>query len=121
MCCRSDRAMTRGSRRNQFARPSESQDQLGGDEGRGFPASLLIVSAALRPAKVSGRWCRRLKVPAGVFVPPPANGKTVSWLLGRDGDVAVLVIGGEADQLASKFICSGLGEKKAPNLPNNTK
>lgn len=49
-----------------------------------------------------------------------ANSKTVSWLLGRDGDVAVVMIG-EADELASKFICSGLGEKKAPNLLNNTK
>lgn len=44
----------------------------------------------------------------------------MSWLLGRDGDVAVVVIG-ETDELASKFICSGLGGMKAPNLPNNTK
>lgn len=52
--------------------------------------------------------------------PPSANSKTVSWLLGRDGDVAVVVIG-ETDELASKFICSGLGEKTAPSLLNNTK
>ncbi|TNM84900.1 hypothetical protein fugu_009078 [Takifugu bimaculatus] len=52
--------------------------------------------------------------------PKKANSKTVSWLLGRDGDVAVVVIG-DVDELTSKFICSGLGEKKAPNLPNSTK
>lgn len=44
----------------------------------------------------------------------------MSWLLGRDGDVAVVVIG-EVDELTSKFICSGLGGKKAPNLLNSTK
>lgn len=47
-----------------------------------------------------------------------ANSKSVSWLLGRDGDVAVIVIG-EVDELASKFICSGFGEKKTPSLQNN--
>ncbi|XP_078121662.1 uncharacterized protein LOC144527485 isoform X2 [Sander vitreus] len=47
-----------------------------------------------------------------------ANSKNVSWLLGRDGDVAVIVIG-EVDELSSKFICSGLGEKKAQSLQNN--
>ncbi|XP_029704830.1 uncharacterized protein isoform X1 [Takifugu rubripes] len=52
--------------------------------------------------------------------PKKANSKTVSWLLGRDGDVAVVVIG-DVDELTSKFICSGLGEKKAPNLPHSTK
>ncbi|XP_040907646.1 SH2 domain-containing protein 4A [Toxotes jaculatrix] len=52
--------------------------------------------------------------------PKKANSKSVSWLLGRDGDVAVIVIG-EVDELSSKFICSGLGEKKAQNsLQNNT-
>uniref|UniRef100_UPI0037E964FB uncharacterized protein n=1 Tax=Semicossyphus pulcher TaxID=241346 RepID=UPI0037E964FB len=56
--------------------------------------------------------CKRAK-------PKKANSKNVSWLLGRDGDVAVLVIG-EVDELSSKFICSGLGEKKAPSLQNNT-
>lgn len=49
-----------------------------------------------------------------------ANSKSVSWLLGRDGDVAVVVIG-DVDELTSKFICSGLGEKKAANLLNSTK
>lgn len=52
--------------------------------------------------------------------PKKANGKSVSWLLGRDGDVAVIVIG-EVDELKSKFICSGLGEKKSPpSLQNNS-
>lgn len=51
--------------------------------------------------------------------PRKANSKSVSWLLGRDGDVAVIVIG-EVDELTSKFICSGFGEKKSPNLQNNT-
>lgn len=51
--------------------------------------------------------------------PKKANSKNVSWLLGRDGDVAVIVIG-EVDELSSKFICSGFGEKKTPTLQNNT-
>ncbi|XP_008279299.1 SH2 domain-containing protein 4A isoform X1 [Stegastes partitus] len=51
--------------------------------------------------------------------PRKANSKSVSWLLGRDGDVAVIVIG-EVDELTSKFICSGFGEKKSPSLQNNT-
>lgn len=51
--------------------------------------------------------------------PKKANSKNVSWLLGRDGDVAVIVIG-EVDELSSKFICSGLGEKKGPSPQNNT-
>lgn len=50
--------------------------------------------------------------------PKKANSKSVSWLLGRDGDVAVIVIG-EVDELSSKFICSGLG-KSPPNLQNKT-
>ncbi|KAM4620354.1 uncharacterized protein ACJ7VT_007039 [Polymixia lowei] len=50
--------------------------------------------------------------------PKTANSKSVSWLLGRDGDVAVLVIG-EVDELKnSKIICSGFGEKKVPGLQN---
>ncbi|TNN35240.1 SH2 domain-containing protein 4A [Liparis tanakae] len=49
--------------------------------------------------------------------PRKANRKSVSWLLGRDGDVAVIVIG-ELDELSSKFICSGFGEKKTPSLQN---
>ncbi|XP_042355275.1 SH2 domain-containing protein 4A isoform X2 [Plectropomus leopardus] len=55
--------------------------------------------------------CKRTK-------PKKANSKNVSWLLGRDGDVAVIVIG-EVDELSSKFICSGFGEKKTPGLQNN--
>ncbi|XP_029924820.1 uncharacterized protein LOC115371530 isoform X2 [Myripristis murdjan] len=49
----------------------------------------------------------------------PANSKSVSWLLGRDGDVAVIVIG-EVDELkTSKIISSGFAEKKTPSLQNN--
>ncbi|XP_073334884.1 uncharacterized protein [Pagrus major] len=51
--------------------------------------------------------------------PKKANSKNVSWLLGRDGDVAVIVID-EVDELSSKFICSGFGEKKASNPQNNS-
>ncbi|XP_068571931.1 SH2 domain-containing protein 4A [Cebidichthys violaceus] len=50
--------------------------------------------------------------------PKKANSKNVSWLLGRDGDVAVIMIG-ELDELSSKFICSGYVEKKAQSLQNN--
>ncbi|XP_056140592.1 SH2 domain-containing protein 4A [Lampris incognitus] len=51
--------------------------------------------------------------------PKTANSKKVSWLLGRDGDVAVIVIG-EVDELkTSKIICSGFGEKKGPSLHNS--
>lgn len=50
--------------------------------------------------------------------PKKVNGKSVSWLLGRDGDVAVIVIG-EVDELSSKFICSGLG-KSPPSLQSST-
>ncbi|XP_038861814.1 anti-sigma-I factor RsgI2-like isoform X2 [Salvelinus namaycush] len=51
-----------------------------------------------------------------------ANRKNVSWLLGRDGDVAVMVIG-EVDELkTSKLICSGPVESKAPpSLHNSTR
>ncbi|XP_036974369.1 SH2 domain-containing protein 4A isoform X3 [Acanthopagrus latus] len=54
--------------------------------------------------------------------PKKANSKNVSWLLGRDGDVAVVVIGevDELNELSSKFICSGFGEKKAPNPQSNS-
>ncbi|XP_010736308.2 uncharacterized protein zgc:100829 isoform X1 [Larimichthys crocea] len=58
-----------------------------------------------------GAECKRTK-------PKKANSKNVSWQLGRDGDVAVIVIG-EVDELSSKFICSGFGEKKTPSLQNN--
>ncbi|XP_040035798.2 uncharacterized protein LOC120821392 isoform X2 [Gasterosteus aculeatus] len=46
--------------------------------------------------------------------PKTANRKNVSWLPGRDGDVAVIVIG-ERDELNSKFIHSGFGEKSLQN------
>eukprot|EP00063_Salmo_salar_P010042 XP_013984877.1 PREDICTED: cell surface glycoprotein 1-like isoform X1 [Salmo salar] len=43
-----------------------------------------------------------------------ANSKKVSWLLGRDGDVAVMAIG-EVDELkTSKLICTGPAERRAP-------
>ncbi|XP_070990815.1 mucin-2 [Oncorhynchus clarkii lewisi] len=50
-----------------------------------------------------------------------ANSKKVSWLLGRDGDVAVMAIG-EVDELkTSKLICTGPAERRAPpSLHNNT-
>uniref|UniRef100_A0A8K9XPS9 SH2 domain-containing protein n=1 Tax=Oncorhynchus mykiss TaxID=8022 RepID=A0A8K9XPS9_ONCMY len=50
-----------------------------------------------------------------------ANSKKVSWLLGRDGDVAVMTIG-EVDELkTSKLICTGPAERRAPpSLHNNT-
>nr|XP_020454329.1 SH2 domain-containing protein 4A-like isoform X2 [Monopterus albus] len=47
-----------------------------------------------------------------------ANCKRVSWQLGRDGDVAVIVIG-EVDELRSKFIYTGFEEEKEPTLQNN--
>ncbi|KAK5599097.1 hypothetical protein CRENBAI_026095 [Crenichthys baileyi] len=50
--------------------------------------------------------------------PRKANSKRVSWLLGRDGDVSVLVFG-EVDELTSKFINSAFGDKKLPSLQNN--
>ncbi|CAB1333112.1 unnamed protein product, partial [Coregonus sp. 'balchen'] len=51
-----------------------------------------------------------------------ANSKKVSWLLGRDGDVAVMVIG-EVDELkTSKLLCTGPVERRAPpSLHNNTR
>ncbi|XP_017273681.1 uncharacterized protein zgc:100829 [Kryptolebias marmoratus] len=51
--------------------------------------------------------------------PKKANSKSVSWLLGRDGDVLVVVIG-EVDELKSKFICAGTEEKKSPSLQNSS-
>ncbi|KAM9333275.1 uncharacterized protein KZ484_018301 [Pholidichthys leucotaenia] len=50
--------------------------------------------------------------------PRKANGKSVSWLLDRDGDVAVIVIG-EVDELGARFIRSGFGEKKPASPQNN--
>ncbi|XP_059382529.1 SH2 domain-containing protein 4A [Carassius carassius] len=52
--------------------------------------------------------------------PKTANSKSVSWLLGRDGDVQVIVIG-EMDELkSSKIIYSGFGERKTTSVLNNT-
>ncbi|XP_063059820.1 uncharacterized protein DDB_G0271670 [Engraulis encrasicolus] len=51
----------------------------------------------------------------------PGQGKSVSWLLGRDGDVQVLVIG-ETDELkSSKLICTGLGERNTPTQLNTSR
>ncbi|MED6263281.1 hypothetical protein CHARACLAT_003003 [Characodon lateralis] len=50
--------------------------------------------------------------------PRKANSKHVSWLLGGDGDVSVLVIR-EVDELTSKFINSAFGDKKLPSILNN--
>ncbi|XP_029625865.1 vegetative cell wall protein gp1 isoform X1 [Salmo trutta] len=49
------------------------------------------------------------------------NSKKVSWLLGRDGDVAVMAIG-EVDELkTSKLICTGPAERRGPpSLHSNT-
>lgn len=41
------------------------------------------------------------------FFPPPASRKHVSWLLGRDGDVSVSVIG-EVDELRSSKLLQSL-------------
>ncbi|XP_072302271.1 uncharacterized protein [Eucyclogobius newberryi] len=51
--------------------------------------------------------------------PKKANSKSVSWLLGRDGDVAVIAIG-EVDGVSSRFICSGLEKRPTSSLQNNT-
>ncbi|KAG9346684.1 hypothetical protein JZ751_006996 [Albula glossodonta] len=53
--------------------------------------------------------------------PKKAHSKSVSWLLGRDGDVQVCIIG-EADEFkTSKFIYSNLGQTKGSNLQSNTR
>lgn len=52
--------------------------------------------------------------------PKTGNSKSVSWLLGRDGDVQVIVIG-EMDELkSSKIIYSGFGERKTASVLNNS-
>uniref|UniRef100_A0A9J7YI57 Zgc:100829 n=1 Tax=Cyprinus carpio carpio TaxID=630221 RepID=A0A9J7YI57_CYPCA len=52
--------------------------------------------------------------------PKTANSKSVSWLLGRDGDVQVIVIG-EMDELkSSKIMYSGFGERKTASVLNNS-
>ncbi|XP_028976766.2 proteoglycan 4 isoform X2 [Esox lucius] len=66
------------------------------------------------------RWKER-EEKEGDHRPKPKTGtsKNVSWLLGRDGDVAVMVIG-EVDELkTSKLICSGSAERKSPTLHDN--
>uniref|UniRef100_A0AAY5F323 SH2 domain containing 4A n=1 Tax=Electrophorus electricus TaxID=8005 RepID=A0AAY5F323_ELEEL len=49
-----------------------------------------------------------------------AHSKNVSWLLGRDGDIQVLVIGESDEFKASKIICSGFGERKSAGLLNHS-
>ncbi|KAL0993950.1 hypothetical protein UPYG_G00115960 [Umbra pygmaea] len=50
-----------------------------------------------------------------------ANRKNVSWLLGRDGDVAVMVIGEVDEMKTSRLICAGPVEKRTPpSLLNNS-
>ncbi|XP_061089508.1 SH2 domain-containing protein 4A [Conger conger] len=50
-----------------------------------------------------------------------AHRKSVSWLLGRDGDVQAYVIG-EADEVGpAPLIYSELGKEKGPGLQNNTR
>lgn len=68
------------------------------------------------------RWKEREEKEDHRPKPSTANRKNVSWLLGRDGDVAVMVIG-EVDELkTSKLICSGPVERKAPpSLHNSTR
>ncbi|XP_051537595.1 uncharacterized protein LOC127431261 [Myxocyprinus asiaticus] len=67
------------------------------------------------------RWKEREeKLEREPFNPKPktARRKSVSWLLGRDGDVQVNVIG-EVDELkCSKIIYSGFGERKTPSVLN---
>ncbi|CAL8365019.1 unnamed protein product [Lota lota] len=48
--------------------------------------------------------------------PKRANAKSVTWQLGRDGDIAVIVIGEVDEFKSSKIISSGFGEKKVPVL-----
>lgn len=43
--------------------------------------------------------------------PPPASGKHVTWLLGRDGDVRVSVIGEEDEFRSSKLLQSLLNNR----------
>ncbi|XP_036404066.1 SH2 domain-containing protein 4A-like isoform X1 [Megalops cyprinoides] len=50
-----------------------------------------------------------------------AHSKSVSWLLGRDGDVQVCVIGEVDEFRSSKLIYSEMGKPKVSNLHNNTR
>uniref|UniRef100_A0A671PHF6 SH2 domain-containing protein 4A-like n=1 Tax=Sinocyclocheilus anshuiensis TaxID=1608454 RepID=A0A671PHF6_9TELE len=67
------------------------------------------------------RWKEREeKLEREPLKPKTANSKSVSWLLGRDGDVQVIVIG-EMDELkSSKIIYSGFGERKTASVLNNS-
>lgn len=49
-----------------------------------------------------------------------AQSKSVSWLLGCDGDVQVIVIGEMDEFKSSKILRSGLGERKPASLHNNS-
>ncbi|XP_047661640.1 SH2 domain-containing protein 4A isoform X2 [Tachysurus fulvidraco] len=50
----------------------------------------------------------------------PAQSKSVSWLLGCDGDVQVNVIGEMDEFKSSKILRSGFGERNAASLRNNS-
>ncbi|TSL04335.1 SH2 domain-containing protein 4A [Bagarius yarrelli] len=52
--------------------------------------------------------------------PRPAHSKSVSWLLGCDGDVQVFVIGEMDEFKSSKILRSGFGERNAAGLSNNS-
>ncbi|KAI4884654.1 hypothetical protein NFI96_017907 [Prochilodus magdalenae] len=52
--------------------------------------------------------------------PKTAHSKSVSWLLGRDGDVQVIIIGEMDEFKSSKILYSGLGERKAASLFGNS-
>lgn len=52
--------------------------------------------------------------------PKTAHSKNVSWLLGRDGDVQVMVIGEMDEFKASKILYSGFGDRKAACLLKNS-
>uniref|UniRef100_A0A3B1JSR0 Zgc:100829 n=1 Tax=Astyanax mexicanus TaxID=7994 RepID=A0A3B1JSR0_ASTMX len=52
--------------------------------------------------------------------PKTAHSKSVNWLLGRDGDVQVIVIGEMDEFKASKILYSGFGERKAASLFKNS-
>lgn len=49
-----------------------------------------------------------------------AHSKSVSWLLGCDGDVQAIVIGEMDEFKSSKILRSAFGEKKAASLRNNS-
>ncbi|XP_030621340.1 SH2 domain-containing protein 4A [Chanos chanos] len=53
--------------------------------------------------------------------PKKANCKKVSWLLGRDGDVHVCVIGETDEFKSSKLILSELREKNGTNISNTNR